>query len=226
MLDLLLQQHSWYALFKLHWLLACIFVAVLYIKYILRSPLYTPAKSQIVYFYAAVSFFALLKATPLDVIGKYYLFSAHTLQIFLIYFLVVPLLLLSLPRNFLRQYLWHHNTKLLMKILAHPWLSLVTFNGLITIYYIPSVFSLVHDHLILSVIMHTLLFANAFFMWWVIIRPVPEIKGLNYLMRALYIFLASAILMPTGFFYIIVQHAHFLLSCDRRRIIPSTHIHI
>src|SRR5699024_4861945 len=50
---------------------------------------------------------------------------------------------------------------------------------------------------------------NAFFMWWVIIHPLSELKGLSYMLRALYIFLASTILMPTGFFYIIVLKAHF-----------------
>src|SRR5690606_32971271 len=47
------------------------------------------------------------------------------------------------------------------------------------------------------------------FMWWVIIHPVPEIKGFNYLMRAAYIFLASVALFPIGFFYVIIQEAHF-----------------
>jgi len=46
-------------------------------------------------------------------------------------------------------------------------------------------------------------------MWWVIIHPVPEMQGLNYLMRALYIFLASLALFPIGFFYVIIQSAHF-----------------
>src|SRR5699024_12047367 len=124
-------------------------------------------------------------------------------------FLVVPFLLLSLPKNFLRQSLWHHQAKFILKILAHPWISLITFNGLISIYYIPTVFNVVHNNILLSGLAQLILFINAFFMWWVIINPIPELKGLIYLMRALYIFLASTILIPTVFFYIFIQQAHF-----------------
>ena len=209
MLDTLLSSHHWYALFKIHWLVIGLSAAFLYRKYIIRSPLYTASKSQQAYFSIAIICFILLKATPVDCIGRYYLFSVHTLQLSLIFFLVVPLLLLSLPRDYLRQFLWNHQMKFILKILAHPWLSLVTFNGLVSIYYIPTVFNIVHTNVWLSGIVQIVLFVNAFFMWWVIIHPIPEMKGLNYLMRALYIFLASTILMPTGFFYIVVQHAHF-----------------
>ena len=151
----------------------------------------------------------ILKATPLDVIGQDYLFSMHTLQLSLIYFVVVPLLLLSLPVNFLRQQIWNHHARFILKILSHPWLTLITFNGLISIYYIPVVFNFIHGHWALSFIAQIILGINAFFMWWVIINPIPEMKGLSYLLRALYIFLASTILMPTGFFYIVVLKAHF-----------------
>lgn len=204
-----MSDHHWYELFQLHWVIISLVAVFLYRKYIVTSSLYAVSRNQVTYFYMAVTLFALLKATPLDLIGTHYLFSAHTLQLSLIYFVVVPLLLLSLPVNFLRQYIWHHQTRFALNLLAHPWLTLVAFNGLIAIYYIPTVFNLVHGSALLSFLMQAVLFVNAFFMWWVIIHPIPEMKGLTYLLRALYIFLASTILMPTGFFYIVIQKAHF-----------------
>src|SRR5699024_6895812 len=99
--------------------------------------------------------------------------------------------------------------KFILKILPHPCISLITFNGLISIYYIPTVFNVVHNNILLSGLAQLILFINAFFMWWVIINPIPEIKGLHYLMLALYISLASTILIPTGFLYIVFQKAHF-----------------
>src|SRR5699024_2896558 len=72
-----------------------------------------------------------------------------------------------------------------------------------------TVFNLIHGNILLTLLAQLILFVNAFFMWWVIIYPLPELRGLNYLLRALYIFLASTILMPTGFFYIVVEQAHF-----------------
>jgi len=182
---------------------------ILYTVKVIRSPLYKVSSNQILYFFIAMATFFFIKASPLDVIGKYYLFSAHTLQMSLAYFLALPLLILSIPTVILRQYVWHHQTKLIVKMLSHPWMSLITFNGFLSIYFIPSVFKAVQTSLIATVIVQIILFISAIFMWFVIINPLPEIKGLSYILRAFYIFLASVILMPTGFFYVVIQVEHF-----------------
>jgi putative membrane protein len=209
MMDTLFANDHWYTLFKLHWLLLALGVLFLYRKNIISSPLYAVTRQQITYFHVAIALFIILKATPLDVIGTDYLFSMHTFQLSIIYFVVVPLALLGLPVTFLRKSIWHHQKRFVLNMLAHPWLTLVTFNGLISIYFIPTIFNFIHGHVVLFTLAQLILGVNAFFMWWVIMNPVPEIKGLNYMLRALYIFLASAILMPTGFFYIVIQKAHF-----------------
>src|SRR5699024_12781849 len=67
----------------------------------------------------------------------------------------------------------------------------------------------VQTSMIATIIVQVILFISAIFMWFVIINPLPEIKGLSYILRAFYIFLASIILMPTGFFYVVVQVEHF-----------------
>src|SRR5699024_11088816 len=222
MLEMLLSSHGWYALFKIHWLIISAIVALLYIKYISRSPLYSVTKAQQTYFFIAVGFFLLLIVTPIHIIGADYLFSVHTIQLCLLFSIVNPFFLLSLPKNFLRQSLWHQQAIFILKILAHPLISLITFNALISIYYIPTVFNVVHNNILLSGLAQIILFINAFFMWWVIINPIPEIKGLNYLMRALYIFLDSTIIMPTWFFYVIIQKAHFpMYLATEGEIIPA-----
>lgn len=138
-----MSNHHWYGIFQLHWVIISLVAVFLYRRYIVTSSLYSVTNGQVVYFYMAVGLFILLKATPLDLIGTDYLFSAHTLQLSLVYFVVVPLILLSLPVTFLRQYIWHHQTRFALNTLAHPWLTLIAFNGLIVIYYIPTVFNLV-----------------------------------------------------------------------------------
>src|SRR5699024_11993694 len=92
------------------------------------------------YFFIAMATFFFIKASPLDVIGKYYLFSAHTLQMSLAYFLALPLLILSIPTGILRQYVWHHQTKFIVKMLSHPWMSLITFNGFFSFFFLLSLF--------------------------------------------------------------------------------------
>src|SRR5699024_3848219 len=127
-------------------------------------------------------------------IGKYYLFSAHTLQMSLAYFLALPLLILSIPTGILRQYVWHHQTKLIVKMLSHPWMSLITFNGFLSIYFIPSVFKAVQTSLIATVIVQIILFISAIFMWFVIIIFLLKIKGLSVILRAFNIFISSMLI--------------------------------
>lgn len=209
LLDFLLENHSLYALFKLHWAIFIGLIILLYIVKVIRSPLYEVSGNQILYFFTAMITLFIIKATPVDVIGTHYLFSVHTLQMSLTYFLVLPLVILSIPTGLLRQYVWHHQTKLIVTLLSHPWMSLITFNGLLSIYFIPTVFKMIHTSIIATIIVQVILLISAIFMWFVIINPLPEIKGLSYILRAFYIFLASVILMPIGFFYVVVQAEHF-----------------
>src|SRR5699024_11610837 len=121
-----LSSHRWYDLFQIHWLIISAIVALLYIKYIIRSPLYSVTKAQQTYFFIAVGFFLLLKVTPIDIIGADYLFSVHTLRLSLLFFLVVPFLLLTLPKIFLRPFLLHHQSKFILQISSHPCILLIT----------------------------------------------------------------------------------------------------
>lgn len=205
----LFEHHSLYGLFKLHWIIFLLIVSYFYSKKFVQSPLYSVTSNQKFYFFTAIIIILFLKATPLDVIATHYLFSVHVLQISLTLFVAIPLFILSFPVNFLRQNIWNHRTKFALNILAHPWLTLITFNGLLTIYLLPAVFNMVHANAIFSLVAEIILIFNAIFMWWVIINPVPEVKGLDYLLRALYIFLASLALFPIGFFYVIIQDAQF-----------------
>src|SRR5699024_4109290 len=144
------------------------------------------------------------KATPLHIIGTDYLFSMYMLEISAIFFITVPLLLLSFPVAFLRQVIWNHQARILLKIFSHPWLTLLGFNGLISIYFIPSVFNAIHGSWFLRAIADLIYAIIVFFMFCVIILPLSELIGLSYILCAFYIFLASTIFMPTAFFYIIV----------------------
>jgi len=209
MMDFLLEHHSIYGLFKLHWIMLVAISIFLYYRYVQFSRLYETAFKHHFSFYTAMSLILLVKATPLDILGSHYLFSAHVLQGSVIYFVIVPLLILSFPVSFYRKYLWNHRIKFLLAIFSHPWLTLITFNGLLTIYYVPFVFNFIHPSFILMSIAQIALAFAAFFTWWVILQPLPELKNFDYLLRAVYIFLASVLLMPIGFFFLIKLEAHF-----------------
>jgi len=219
MFSYLLENHSIYSLFKLHWLILFSFFIYWYVKRIVVGTLYQVTNNQRLYFFIAIFLLIVLKATPLDVIGTYYLFSIHVLQISFICFIVIPLLILSMPRNYLRQLIWNYRTRIVVTILSHPWLSLVTFNGLLTIYFIPNVYTFLQTNIVLHLLYQALLVITAIFMWVVIIQPVREFQVLNHLLRAAYIFFASLILMPIGFYFVIVQKVHLPLYYEVEGVI-------
>lgn len=158
---------------------------------------------------SAIVFLYIVKGSPIATMAKHYLFSAHVLQLSVIFFIVIPLFILSLPTSFLRRYFWHHRTRFLIGILGRPWLNAILFNGLLTVYFIPSVFNVIQENIFLMLISQTVLIILACLMWWVIISPIPEVSNIPYLTRIAYIFFASLILMPIGVFFLIIQKAHY-----------------
>src|SRR5699024_10250443 len=197
--ELLTDKFSFYALFKPHWLIIALLITYFYYKKIVNSPIYHVTSTQKKYFYTALIAFLLVSSTPVDIIGEHYLFSAFVFQSAVRYFVVIPLLMLSVPRSFFRKNIWDYRIKFVVTITGHPWLTFL----------IPSVHSYLIAHPVLLALSQIVLFINAIFMWWVIINPLPEMSRLTYILRAAYIFFASALLIPIGFFYIVIQKTLF-----------------
>ncbi len=222
MWKLLIDNYSLYALFKPHWIVLAIFVTYFYYKKIIRFPAYQVTSTQKKYFFTAIISFLLVSSTPIDVIGNDYLFSAYVLQLAVQFFVVIPLLILSIPRAFYRRNIWDYRIKFVLNIAGHPWLTLFLFSGLLSVFLLPSVHSFFQEHFILMVIARIVLFVDGIFMWWIIINPLPEMTQLPYILRAAYIFFASVFLIPIGFFYIVIQKAQFsLYSAVAGDIIPG-----
>lgn len=221
-MEFLLEHHHWYSLFKIHWLVIVMLLAIFYYRKVQNSRIYETKGKHLFSFYTAISLLACVKATPLDVLGSHYLFSAHVLQGSVTYFVIIPLFILSFPVTFYRQYLWNHRIKFVLAILSHPWLTLITFNGLLTLYYIPFIFNAIQPSFLFMSIAQIILAAAAYFTWWVIIQPLPELKNFDFLLRAVYIFLASVLLMPIGFFFLIKLEAHFpIYIAVAQKIVPA-----
>src|SRR5699024_11821886 len=91
----ILSNHHWYAIFPLHWIVLGIVSVLLYEKYIARPSVFAVKPSQRFYSYLGVGITLLFKATPLHIIGTDHLFSMYMFEISAIFFIFVPLLLLS-----------------------------------------------------------------------------------------------------------------------------------
>ncbi|HLR64732.1 MAG TPA: cytochrome c oxidase assembly protein [Pseudogracilibacillus sp.] len=221
-MQFLLEHHSWYALFQLHWLVILGLAVYFYYKKIQHSPIYKVTGKHLFSFYTAIFSLLLIKVTPLTVLAQHYLFSAQVFADSIIFFVIVPLFILGFPVSFYRRYVWDHRVKFALRILSHPWLTLIVFNGVLTVYYVPTIFNIAHSNYISSALVQILLTFTAFFMWWVILQPIPELKNFEFLLRAAYIFFASVALMPIGFFFLIKLEAHFPIYIENAHaIIPA-----
>lgn len=207
MWKLLIDNYSLYALFKPHWIVIAILITYLYYKKIVHFPAYHVTSTQKKYFFTAIIAFLLVSSTPFDVIGNDYLFSAYVLQLAVQFFVVIPLLILSIPKDYYRRNIWDYRIKFVLNIAGHPWLTLFLFSGLLSIFLLPSVHSFFQDHIVLMILARIILFIDGVFMWWIIINPLPEMTQLSHILRAAYIFFASVLLIPIGFFYIVIQKA-------------------
>src|SRR5699024_12214167 len=106
----------------------------------------------------------LVSSTPVDIIGEHYLFSAFVFQSAVRYFVVIPLLMLSVPRSFFRKNIWDYRIKFVVNIAGHPWLTLFMFNGLLSIFLILSVHSYLIAHPMLLSLSQFVLFFTSIFM--------------------------------------------------------------
>lgn len=205
---------SWFEMWGPLWLVFVIALGYMYHKYIVKHSEYNIGYGKKIPFYTGLILFYLLHGSPFSVIANHYLFSALTLQLSLTYFAVIPFLIIGTPYEWFKKYTWNHTLRLLINSVGHPWLTLVLFNMLFSIYFIPSVFNIVHASVILTFIVQTILFLYGFFMWWIIISPVPRLNKLSNFQRIAFTFIASALMMPIGFFLLVVLDAHYTVFIE------------
>ena len=175
----------------------------------IHSYKYEVTKSQIQYFMFGWILLYIVKGTPYAIISNDYLFSAHVFQLSAIFFIVTPLLVLSLPSVFMHHYFWNYKMKFLITVFGHPWLTAIAFNGLFTAYLSPPIFNMLKENIVFMALAQIILMINALLMWWVIISPVPLVSNIAYLTRIAYIFFTSLLLMPIGIFLLVIQDAHY-----------------
>lgn len=205
----LFKNFAWYELWGPVYVVICLGLSYWYFKSVVQYYRMKMTENQINYFITAIILLYIVKGSPVATIADHYLFSAHMLQLTVIFFIIIPLFILSLPTNFIRKYFWHHRTKFLIGIFGRPWLTAILFNGLVTLYFIPPVFNVIKGNMILMFISQAILIINAFLMWWVIISPIPEVSRIPYLTRAAYIFFASLLLMPIGIFLLVIPKEYY-----------------
>ncbi len=179
------------------YLLITIAVIGIYLFYTKNGPWKgSVTRGQKIWFIIGVTGFYIAKGTPLSVIGHHYSFSAHMLQMSLLYFIVPPLLLIGLPKVFFRKILGIRIIGRVFRFFTKPLIALLSFNLLISFYHLPFVFDTVMSHGLLHETAHFILLSSSFFMWWPVIGPLPESDSLSDLQKVGYIFADGVLLTP------------------------------
>ncbi|KAB7708952.1 hypothetical protein F9802_02095 [Bacillus aerolatus] len=204
---------NWFQLWGVGYLIFLLLLSFLYAK-LVSSGRYTVKRIQKFYFNLGLVLFYLFVGSPLAVIAAERLFSAHVLELMIMLFVVPPLLILGLPKEFLRSFFWSYRMRFALKLFTHPWMTALLFNIALSVYLIPSIFNSLQQHTFLLAMSQTALLAIAFLMWWTIISPLPEINRLSESVRVVYVFVASVLLMPIGIFLLVAGSPFYVLYAE------------
>lgn len=150
---------------------------------------------QIAWFTAGVATFLVASSWPIHDLAERYLFSVHMFQHMMISLVVPPMLLLGMPPWLLRRVISPPPLRWIVRHLARPFVALVLFNVVIVVTHWPLWVNFTLEHHSFHFLAHVILFGAATLMWWPVVAPLPEMPGLSYPGRMLYLFLQS--IVPT-----------------------------
>jgi len=146
---------------------------------------------QIAYFVGGAALLAVTLVSPLDTLGRSYLFSAHMLQLMLLNTLIAPLLLLGLPDWVVRagvgrwQHLGEGGTLLFWAVAA------LVFNGTFLMWHVGPLYEAgLHNEAVRDIEIVTILLAGAL-RWWPLLTPGQPRTRLANPGQMLYILLES-----------------------------------
>ncbi|MEI5906037.1 cytochrome c oxidase assembly factor CtaG [Bacillus spongiae] len=152
-------------------------------------------KSQAVTFIVAMILLYIVKGSPVDLLG-HIMFSVHMIQMAILYLVIPPLLIISIPN-----WLWKVVIELpviskLFSFFTKPIVALILFNGMFSFYHIPLIFDTIKVDETLHMIYTFTLFLVAICMWWPMINKLPGQYQLSGLKKVGYLFADGVLLTP------------------------------
>lgn len=222
-----MHQHEGSIHFWLMWdplgVLITIAVALAYIALIVKShrssnPEYVITGKQKLMFSLSLLIIFVSVASPLHVIGHAYLFSVHMLIMALLYLMLPPLMILSIPAWTWKLALDRYQLKKAY-FLTHPLFTVLVFNVLFSFYHIPLIFDVVIASPMLSSLYHFVLMISAFLMWWPIMCPLEEYTRLSHLQKLGYVFANGVLITPACALIIFANHQLYEAYINAPRIV-------
>jgi putative membrane protein len=152
---------------------------------------------------------ALALVSPLDALGRAYLFSAHTLQLFLLITVVAPLFLIGLP-----EWLWW--TLLPTRALRDatrgvlfPTVAVIAFNGIILIWHVAPFYEAALHSAPLHDLQNASFLLAGLLTWWPLLTPLDRHTRLASPFQILYLVVESLPLDVFGAFTLFAQRVFY-----------------
>jgi putative membrane protein len=183
----------------------------------------TPAtgKQKALFVLAMVVLYA-AAGSPINYFGHHFLFSAHMLQMALLFIALPPLLMVGVP-SWLWAVIFRNKLLLaLMRVFAQPLVAALVFNTLLSFYHVPFILDFAaRDHDWMNAI-HALLFLAAFCMWWPIVNPLPgQEQQLAGLRKIGYLFANSILITPACALIIFANEPLYQNFMNAPRVFPG-----
>lgn len=125
---------------------------------------------------------------------SYLSFSLHMIHMSTLFFIIPPLLLLGIPQNLYKQFMYNLIIKKIGTWIS-PKIALITFSLLFFLYHLPFVLIYLSEHNLIQKGFLTFLFILAFRMWWPIVSPFP-LKPFTGKAKKKYMFQSGLFIMP------------------------------
>jgi putative membrane protein len=166
-------------------------------------------RRRIVAFAAGWLTLVLALVSPLDALGRAYLFSAHTLQLFLLITVVAPLFLIGLP-----EWLWW--TLLPTRALRDatrgvlfPTVAVIAFNGIILIWHVAPFYEAALHSAPLHDLQNASFLLAGLLTWWPLLTPLDRHTRLASPFQILYLVVESLPLDVFGAFTLFAQRVFY-----------------
>lgn len=224
-------HHSFFALWRPDFFLIVVVLGTIYA--LVTGPYRTKLKVETepvskwkrISFYTGLFIFYLTHGTPLHVIGFYYLFSAHMLQMATTYMVVVPLLILGIPEWGFEALLGQGRRRRIFAILTHPLVAVLSFNLMLGLYHVPAIFDFVMSIHALHLTYHYFLTFASILLWWPIISPLKGEHQMVFLKKFAYILAGSVLITPVCALVIFAQDVIYTTYVDAPRLFETLTVH-
>lgn len=162
-----------------------------------------------VYFALGWATLLLTLISPLDTYGRYYMFAAHTAQLFIIITVSTPLLLLGIPEWLTWTLLPTRAIRNATRGLVFPIVATLLFNGLILVWHAGLLFEAALRNETLHDLENLCFVVAGLLTWWPLLTPLDTQKRLHHPVQMLYLVFESLPLDAFGVFAMFAQHIFY-----------------